>query len=75
MVSGGNLRPRLIRGNAGHALLAIFNDTVSEQTSRIVLPAGFTRALDIHTEKPEIVTGGAIEIAVGHQDVRVLLLT
>jgi len=59
----------------GHALLAVFNDAVNEQASRIALPPGFTRAMDIHTEKPESVTSGAIEIAVGHQDVRVLLLT
>jgi len=78
-VSGGKLRPRLIGankgGNTGHALLAVFNDAVNEQASRIALPPGFTRAMDIHTEKPESVTSGAIEIAVGHQDVRVFLLT
>jgi hypothetical protein len=74
LVTAERLRPRLIRRGNGRALLAVFNDTVKEQFSRISLPPGFSRATDIHAEKPEAVTNGAIGIAVGHQDVRVLLL-
>ena len=74
LMTAERLRPRLIRSGSGRALLAIFNDTVQEQSSRISLPPGFSRATDIHAEKPETIANGAIDIAVGHQDVRVLLL-
>jgi hypothetical protein len=47
---------------------------VEEQTSRIALPRPYTRATDIHAQKPELVTAGEIDLTVTHQDVRVLLL-
>jgi hypothetical protein len=74
MVTGGRLRPRLVRGGDGPALLAVFNDTVEEQTSRIPLPQPYTRATDIHAQKAEPVNAGAMDLTVPHQDVRVLLL-
>ena len=73
-VTGGRLRPRLIRSGNGPALLAVFNDTVEEQTSRMALPRPYTRATDIHAQKAEPVNAGAIDLTVPHQDVRVLLL-
>lgn len=73
-VTGGRLRPRLIRPGDGPALLAVFNDTTGAQTSRIVLPRQYTRATDIHAQTGEPVNAGAIDLTVPHQDVRVLRL-
>jgi beta-galactosidase GanA len=73
-VTGGRLRPRLVHSGNGPALLIVFNDTVEEQTSRIVVPPPFSRATDIHSRNAEPVNAGAIDLTVPHQDVRVLLL-
>jgi beta-galactosidase GanA len=74
IVSGSRLRPRLIRAGNGPALLAVFNDTVEEQTSRIALPEPYRRATDIHSRKAEPVNAAALDLTVPHEDVRVLLL-
>lgn len=73
-VTGGKLRPRLIRSGEGPALLVVVNDTIEEQSSRIALPRPWTRAMDIHAEKPVRIDGGAIDLTVPHEDVRVMLL-
>lgn len=39
-VTGGRLSPRLIGSGGARALLAVFNDTVQAQSSRVTLPAG-----------------------------------
>ncbi len=74
VVAGGSLRPRLIRGGAGPALQAIFNDTAKEQNCHIALPKPYSRAIDIHIQKAEPVNEGAVDLTVPDQDVRVLLL-
>ncbi len=72
-VTAGSLRPRLIAGDK-RALMIVVNDTPEEQTSRIVLPPNYSRAVDIHTEKTVQVAGNAIDLTIGHQSVTVLLL-
>lgn len=71
--TAGNLRPRLVAGPKS-ALLIVVNDTIEEQTSRITLPGDYSRATDIHAGKAIQVTGSAIDLTVGHQNVAVLLL-
>ncbi len=73
-VTGGRLRTRLVRTGSGPALLIALNDTVEAQTSRVMLPAPYTRATDIHAQKAEPVNAGAMDLSVPHQDVRVFLL-
>lgn len=73
-VTADRLRPRLIGSGAGRALLAVFNDTVEEQKSRIVLPPRYTRATDIHARKAQPVDNGALTATVQPQDVKVFLL-
>jgi len=63
-VTAGNLRPRLVSG-AKRALMVVVNDTVEEQTSRIVLPVNYSRATDIHSEKTMQVAGNAIDFFEG----------
>ena len=72
-VTAGSLRPRLVPGRKG-ALMIVVNDTIDEQTSRIVIPGNYSRATNIHTEKSLQITGNAIDLTVGDQSVAVILL-
>ena len=73
-VTATAIRPRLVRG-AGHTLLTVFNDTPKEQSDRILLPAGFSKATDIHSGKEISLEQHSLQIAVPYQDVVVLRLT
>lgn len=73
-VTGDKLRPRLIGSSDRRALMAVFNDTVEEQTSRIALPPGYARATNIHAQQKEAVIGNTLEVTVQNQDVKVFLL-
>jgi hypothetical protein len=73
-VTGDKLRPRLIGTSNGRSLMAVFNDTVEEQTSRIALPSRYTHATDIYAQKKEAVHDGTLDVTVQHQDVKVFLL-
>ena len=72
-VTSGKLRPRLISG-AKQSLLAVFNDSAEDQTDQIVLPSGYRRARNLHSQE-EIVAGEkGIRVTVQFQDVAVFLL-
>ena len=71
--SSGKLRPRLISG-AKQSPLAVFNDSAEDQTDQIVLPSGYRRARNLHSQE-EIVAGEkGIRVTVQFQDVAVFLL-
>ena len=72
-VTGGKLRPRLV-GDQHRAFMIVVNDTIDEQTSRIVIPESYSRATDIHADKPIEITGKAIDLTVPNQNVVVILL-
>jgi hypothetical protein len=73
-VSAPNLRPRILRAQ-GQSLLTVFNDLPSDQSARIHLPAGFTRAQDIYSRKEWPVEHDELQITVPYEDVSVFLLT
>jgi hypothetical protein len=72
-VTGGSLRPRLVPGKKG-ALLIVVNDSIEEQTSRIVVPQHYSHATNIHTEQVIPMAESAIDLTVGDQSVAVILL-
>ena len=73
-VSARKLRPRLMEGPPGRALLVVVNDTPLDQTEPIVLPARYGRATDIHTQKPQRLEKSAVTVSVPYEDAVVLLL-
>ncbi len=75
-VSGEKLRPRLIKGINGEALLAVFNDSRTlRQSDRISIPPEYHRAVDIYNNQPAVMEDGNISLEVDPEDVKVFHLT
>jgi beta-galactosidase GanA len=72
-VTAEKVRPRLMRGE-GHSLLAVFNDTVHEQTVSIRLPVEFQSAKNIHSGNVLPIRNHMVELTIPNQDVMVLQL-
>jgi hypothetical protein len=72
-VHGDKVRPRLIDGSP-RSLLAVFNDTVGDQTGIVKLPSKYVRAKDIYDGREYAIEGGTIRMTVPFQSVSVLLL-
>jgi beta-galactosidase len=75
-IRGVRLRPRLIRGDSGEALLAVFNDSRTQRLAdTIALPGPYRAAFDIDRNEPAFLEGGAIRLEVDSEDVRVFRLS
>ena len=52
-VRGTRLRPRLIKGESGEALLAVFNDSRTQRLAdRITVPPEYRKVMDIDRGEP-----------------------
>jgi hypothetical protein len=75
-VRGTYLRPRLIEGDDGEALLAVFNDSRTERLAdRIMVPREYRKAIDVDRSVPVSLDSGAISLEVDAEDVRVFHLS
>ena len=75
-VRGTRLRPRLIEGDSGEALLAVFNDSRTQRLAdRITVPSEFKKALDVDRDEPIVLDGSALSLEVDAEDVRVFHLS
>jgi len=75
-VRGTRLRPRLIEGDSGEALLAVFNDSRTQRLAdRITVPSEFKMALDVDRDEPIVLDGSALSLEVDAEDVRVFHLS
>jgi hypothetical protein len=75
-VRGEKLRPRLIKGSNGEALLTVFNDSSTQcQSDRIVIPLEYHKAVNINNNEPVSLQDGVINLEVEPEDVKVFYLT
>jgi len=72
-VTAEKLRPRIIHGPQ-RSLLAVFNDTLEDQTSVLELPPQYHRVKDLYTDLEGPLADGRIRVTVPYQDVSVFLL-
>lgn len=70
VTSSGALRPRLIEGS-GRGLLTVFNDTDTDQTGTVFVPAGYQRAPDVYSEEHRTIKDNKLDITVPFKDVGV----
>ena len=74
-VRGTRLRPRLIEGDGREALLAVFNDSRTQRLAdRISDPPEYRTLMDIDRNEAVPLDGGALNLEVDAEDVRVFHL-
>ena len=74
IISSEKVRPRLIESSIG-ALLIVFNDQISDQTTRIRVPRRYKAATNIYENQSQTIQNGSVEVQVPFEGVSVLRLS